>query len=89
MKYKLYESYGLIAHEKKPIYSDTIPATEHYNIVTVEMPFPLSENAMGETLVEIDGQVYLLSEVLSNFGDAPCIIWYDGHNNRRVMLDVL
>lgn len=89
MTYKLYESFGMLAHERRPIYSDTIPATEHYNIITVDMPFPLSENAMGETLIDIDGETYLLCDVLSNHGDAPCIKWYDGHTMRRVMLKVL
>ena len=89
MTYRLYESYGALAHERRPIYSDTIPATEHYNIITVEMPFPLSENAAGETLIDIDGETYLLSQVLSNYGDAPCIKWHDGHQAHRIMLKVL
>ena len=86
---KLYESYGMLAHEHRPIYSDMIPATDAYNVITVEMPYPLSKNAMGETLIDLDGETYLLAEVLTNFGDAPCLKWYDGRNEHRKMLKVV
>lgn len=83
MYYKLYESYGALAHERRPIYSDTIPATEHYNIITVDMPFALAENAMGETLIDIDGETYLLAQVLTCRGDEPCIRWYDNRQKEH------
>lgn len=89
MKYKLYESYGALAHERRPIYSDTIPATEHYNAITAEIPYTLSENTMGETLIDINDETYLLSDVLANFGDAPCITWHDGQHQHRVMLEIV
>lgn len=89
MTYKLYESWGMLGKERRPVYSDMIPATDHYNILTVEMPFPLKENEMGETLIDLDGKNYLLSEVLSDWNDMPCIKWYDDQKSHRVMLDVI
>lgn len=89
MTYKLFESWGVLGKERRPVYSDTIPATEHYDIITVDIPYPLAENEMGETLIDIDGTTYLLSEVLTDCGDAPCIAIYDGHQMRRIMLEVI
>lgn len=91
MLYKFYESYGMLAHEKRPVYSDTIPATDAYNVITVEIPdeYPLSENEAGETLIDIDGSTYLLREVLSNRGDAPALKWFDGKTHRYVTLKVV
>ena len=37
MRYKLYASYGVLAHEKTPIFSDEAPASEAYNTITVEI----------------------------------------------------
>lgn len=89
MTYKLYESWGMLGKERRPVYSDMIPATEHYNVLTVEMPFQLSENGIGETLIDLEGETYLLSDVLSDWGDAPCIKWHDGNKAHRVMLEVI
>ena len=91
MTYKLYESYGVLAHEKTPIYSDQIPASDAYNVITVDIPdeYPLSENAAGETLIDIDGGTYLLQEVLSNRGDHPVLRWFDGRNYRTKTLTVV
>ena len=91
MKMKLYESYGVLAHEKKPVYSINIPASESYNEITVCIPeeVAICENAAGEKLAEIDGKVYLLAEILGNFYDKPCLKWYDGRSHRRIMLEVI
>lgn len=91
MKYKLYASYGVLAHEKTPIFSDTIPASDAYSVITVEIPdeYPLSENDLGETLIDIEGKTYLLQEVLKNKGDDPVLSWYDGHSYHTVPLMVV
>ena len=91
MKHNLFESYGVLAHEKRPVYSDTVPASDAYNIITVEIPdeYPISENASGETLIDINGKTYMLYEVLTNNGDAPCLKWFDGDRHHRIMLKVL
>lgn len=91
MTYKLYESYGMLAHEKRPVYSDMIPATNAYNVITVEIPdeYTLSENGAGDTLIDIDGETYLLSEVLSNCGDSPALKWFDGQKHHVVVLKTI
>lgn len=89
MTYKLYESWGMLGKERRPVYSDMIPATDHYDVITVEMPFALAENDFGETLIDIDGKTYLLSDALSDWQDAPCITWYDGKKSHRIMLEVI
>ena len=91
MRYKLYASYGVLAHEKTPIYSDEAPASEAYSIITVEIPdeYPLSENGLGETLIDIYGSTYLLQEVLTNSGDRPALKWYDGQSYYTVPLKVI
>ena len=91
MHYKLYASYGVLAHEKRPVFTDTIPASDFYDVITVDIPdkYPISENIFGQTLIDIEGETYLLHEVLNNFGDDPCLSWYNEHEVRRVMLKVL
>lgn len=91
MTYKLYESYGMLAHEKTPVYSDMLPATDAHNVITVEIPdeYTLSENGAGDTLIDIDGETYLLREVLSNKGDNPALKWFDGHKYHTVPLKVI
>lgn len=86
---KLYESWGMLGKEKTPVYSVTTPATENYNVITVEMPFPLSENAAGQILVDIDGTTWLLNEVLDARRDAPCVRWYDGQHTHRTPLTIV
>lgn len=88
---KIYESYGVLAHEKKPVFSVDIPASDAYDEIRVYIPdeVEISENAMGEKLVDIEGNTYLLSEVLTNFGDKPCLKWFDGKKERRIMLEVI
>jgi hypothetical protein len=88
MKIDLYESYGVIAHEKTPVYSETIPASSAYDVITVDIPdqYPLSRNELGETLIDIDGVTWLLREVLKNKGDHPALRWFDGRRYHTIQL---
>ena len=88
---KLCESYGVLGHEKRPVYSEMIPASDVYNVVTVDIPdeYPTSENALGETLIDIAGNTYLLTEVLTNHGDKPCISWFDGKQKHWITLEIV
>lgn len=86
---KLYESWGMLGKEKTPVYSVTTPATEYYDVITVEMPFPVSENEAGQILVDIDGMTWMLNDVLEARHDAPCIRWFDGFHTHRAPLTVL
>lgn len=88
MTMRLYESYGALGHEFRPIYSWTVPATDHYNIVSVEIPdeYPISRSVTQDLLIDLDGETYLLREVLTNFRDSPCLIWFDGKQKHRRIL---
>ena len=88
MRYELFASYGVLAHEKKPVFSDGIPASDFYDVITVDIPdnYSVSKNNFGDTLIDINGTTYMLREVLSNYGTDPCLQWYDGQKMNRVIL---
>lgn len=88
MTVKIYKSYGVLAHEKQPFYSISTPASDVYDIVAVDIPFPTWHNYMGDIGVTIDGVDYILSDILTNRGDAPVLMWYDGHHNHYKHLDI-
>lgn len=83
----VYENWGVLAHEYQPVYSVHVPATDAYKIVILTVDVPTWVSAMDEPGVTIDGTDYLLHEVLHNWGDAPALVWYDGHSTRRIMLN--
>ena len=89
MKLNVFKSYGVLAHEKEPMFTVYGPASEFYDIVTVQIPdkYPISENDMGDYLITLDDVTYLLQEVLSNSGIHPVLRWYDGRSYRTVYLD--
>ena len=86
---KMYATYGVIAHEKQPVYTLDRPCGEIYDAYTLTAPegWSFAESVSGDTLVESpDGTTYTGAEILTNWGDVPCFCWYDGHSDRRVML---
>ena len=89
MKIKIYKSYGVLAHEKKPVYSLNTPASDIYDEITVDIPFPIWHNYMDEIGVTIDGIDLLLGQVLTNWGDAPAIVWFDGKKRNHIILGVV
>lgn len=86
MKVEIYKSYGVLAHEKQPFYSQHAPASDIYDVITVDVPNAIGVNEMDDVLIELDGATYTLQEVLSNYGDAPALVWYDGEHNRHKLL---
>lgn len=92
MTHKLYASYGVLAHEKQPVYTDGLPASDIYDLVTVDLPAGVSihHNAEGETLVDIDGQVYFLNDILSTDDqDQPILTWFDGLQAHVIPLTIV
>ena len=92
MTHKLYASYGVLAHEKQPVYTDGLPVSDIYDIVTVDLPALVSihHNAAGETLVDIDGQVYLFDDILSTDDqDQPILTWFDGIKTHVIPLTII
>lgn len=92
MTHKLYASYGVLAHEKQPVYTDGLPASDIYDIVTVDLPAGvyILHHAAGGTLVDIDGQVYFLNDILSTDDqDQPILTWFDGRENHVITLSII
>ena len=58
MKIKLYESWGVLAHEKQPVYTVNCPVSDAYNLVEVELPHVTGANDYGELLITLDGTQY-------------------------------
>ena len=88
--YKIYKSYGVLSHEKKPFYSECAPASDIFEQITVEIPYPTWYTIQDKLGVTIDGVDYLLSDVLTNCGDAPALVWVDGNRvNHHKKLNVI
>ena len=86
MKTTVYCSYNVLAHEKKPFYSVSAPASDISEKVEITIPDEIINglNELGEPILNLDGTKYLLSEVLTNAGDAPVLRWYNGHGYNTI-----
>ena len=86
MKVKLYKNYGVLSHEKEPLYTYLKPASDVYDRVTVDVPHIVGVADYGEYLVLLGGTVYTLSAVLTTVDEAPALRWYDGQDYRVEIL---
>ena len=90
MKVELFASYGVLSHEKEPVFSLVLPASDIYDRVTVDLPDELvvGTNYEGEPLLKLSGMTYRLSEALDNQGHSPVIQWHDGRQyySRKLMI---
>ena len=66
---KLYENYGVLAHEYESAFSATAAAEIHDEIY-VELPHVVGETICGEPVVELDGMELVLR--------CPGIIYHNG-----------
>lgn len=85
MKLTIYAYYGILAHEKTPVYSPNKVNGEISEELTVEIPFPVWRNGMDEPGITLDGVDYLLREVLTTTAQGePALAWIspDGKRNR-------
>ena len=87
MTANIYKSYGVLAHEKHPYYSVSAPASDVYDIVKVEITVPTWRNVMDQLGVTLDGQDYLLSDVLTNRGDKPALAWVNDNGHHTIILN--
>ena len=83
---KLYKSYGVLAHEKEPVYTYINPASEIYDVISVEIPETFNPRgvvhiASDTILVHVGDWDHLIDEVLTNVGDAPALGWWDGEKD--------
>lgn len=88
MKVKIYCSYGVLAHEKHPVYSVHAPASDISEKIEINIPDEIirGTNEYGEPILMLDGMKYLLSEALTNAGDKPVIRWYNGNTHKTISL---
>lgn len=90
MQKKIFASYGVLAHEKHPLYTADAPAGEVYDEIVVNIPYELWETQDFATGITIEGKDYLLNDVLTNFGDAPVLSWRDtAYQKRRIHLETV
>lgn len=88
MKSKIFKSYGVLAHEKEPVYTFRRSASEIYDTLTVEIPHVAGVNDNDEPLLELDGVTYRLGDVLTNIGEKPAISWINGTMYRHELLQI-
>ena len=86
MLIKLYKSFGVLAHEKEPVYTYFTPASAAHDRVTVDIPQVIGMNEYDEPLVSLDGRDYPLHDVLATVDDAPALRWYDGQDYHIIPL---
>ena len=88
MKMTIYCSYGVLGHEKRPVYSVHVPAGGIHDKVEINIPDEniIGKNECGEILLNLDGMTYTLSEALTNSGDKPVIRWYNGQTYKTIRL---
>lgn len=89
---KGYANYGVLAHEKRTIFTVSTPdatATVNEEIeITLPDGWEASENNFGETLINTpEGETYIASDIISSWGDNPALSWYDGSNSHRITLE--
>ena len=78
MKIKLYKNYGVLEHEKEPIYTYNAPVSDVYDRVAVDIPQVIGMNEYDEPLVSLDGMEYPLQDVLTTMDGELVLRWYDG-----------
>ena len=86
-----YKSYGVLAHEKRPFYSVCAPASEIYDKINLAIPaeFEVFETVSGMPAVVINGQKYLVNEILTNYGEKPALVYVgDDNKSHRIMLHI-
>lgn len=86
---KVYENYGVLAHEKKPVYSVGSPITEVYNELSLALPdgWEWCENAAGETMIESpDGILLPVRGTIVSWGDGIAIVYFDGYKSRHIII---
>ena len=88
MKMTVYCSYGVLCHEKRPVYSIHVPAGEIHDKEEINIPdeIILGKNEFDEPILLLDGMKYLLSEALTNAGDKPVIRWHNGQTYKTISL---
>lgn len=79
---KLYANYGVLAHEKRPTYTEVPADCPISDPVEVEVPewIEVGEFADGSIALTIDGADYRWGDLYlsTDADDRPVITWFDG-----------
>ena len=90
MKVKIHSYYGVLGHEKTPVYKEHEINETISDALYVDVPNVVGANEAGDTLVEINGSIYVLNELLCTTQTGkPAIQWHDGCNIRIQSLEVV
>lgn len=83
-----YKSYGVLAHEKRPVYTVNWPVSEIYDRISLAIPaeYEIYETALGIPGIVINGEKYFLSDLLTNYGDKPVLEYIENNTYHRVFL---
>lgn len=91
---KAYANYGVLAHEKKTVYTIGAPTetATHNEEVGIILPegFEVDENVAGGQLITVPGgETYLANEIFYSSNGRPELSWYDsGQRVHRVKCQV-
>lgn len=89
---EIYANYGVLAHEKKVIYTypESKSSAKYSEKITVEIPESVkcSENYYGEILLEVPGShyTYLVRELLSSQLNKPALAWIDNQGRQHTAI---
>lgn len=82
MKIEAFANYGVLAHEKLPVYTTAINCTPYYDKIILDIPFDCYLNSYCDYIVRIDGEHYELSRILVSMRDGnPALRWVDRQGN--------
>lgn len=84
----IYANYGLLAHEKQTVYT-LAQSTNICDTVRVIIPNVSGANVVDEPILNLDGQDYLLSEVLTSVNDKPALRWVANGSHHTRMLTII
>lgn len=82
----IYAYYGVLGHEKCPVYWPSHVNGEICEELAVDIPVPMWRNTYDEPGVTLDGNDYLLQEVLTNWGDEPALVWINDAGKKRHLI---
>lgn len=84
----IYANYGLLAHEKRVIFS-VAPLCDIADALRVVVPNVSDVNAIGDPIITLDGTDYLLGELLTSVNDKPALRWIANGIRRTQMLTII
>lgn len=91
MKVRIFANYGVLGHEKVPVYSVSCPCTEAYDELIVELPdqYFVGQNMYGNILVEIDNETYEFARMLKDHDGVPALAVFEYYRYKYIDLKIV